>query len=191
MLSKNIKIFKSLILFLLFIFCNCYSQFNAIVTPLINREYADKLLNSIKNAQKSIYVIMFQTGYYPEYPESFSNLILNELINAVKRKVKVEVVLEQGTKNSVKEKNLKTGKYLAENGVIVYFDDERKTTHAKLVVIDEKLVFIGSHNWNYYALEKNNEISVLIESSQTAQFFVNYFNKLKKSCKLFKLEKNF
>ncbi|MCM8772886.1 MAG: phospholipase D-like domain-containing protein [Candidatus Omnitrophica bacterium] len=176
---------------MLFIFCNCYSQFNAIVTPLINREYADKLLNSIKNAQKSIYVIMFQTGYYPEYPESFSNLILNELINAVKRKVKVEVVLEQGTKNSVKEKNLKTGKYLAENGVIVYFDDERKTTHAKLVVIDEKLVFIGSHNWNYYALEKNNEISVLIESSQTAQFFVNYFNKLKKSCKLFKLEKNF
>lgn len=182
MLLKNFKKFS---LFFFLIFALCFPQYKGTITPLINNDYAVNLLNYIKRAQKTIYVIMFQTGYYSQFAESITNQILRELVNAKARGVKVEIILELSTIKDVKEKNFETAKFLAENGVKVYFDREDKTTHSKLVIIDENFVFIGSHNWNYYALEKNNETSVLIESKEVADLFINYFNQIKKECKIF------
>mgnify|MGYP000647202127 CR=1 FL=1 len=184
MLLINIKRFKFLFLFFLIVNFS-FSQLKAVVIPLFNEEYGVSLLSYIRNAKKSIFMIMFQTGYYSEYAESLSNNILRELVNAKKRGLTVEVILDWSKSGNVKEKNFDTAKFLAENGVSVYFDKESKTTHAKLFVIDGKYVFIGSHNLNYYALEKNNETSVLIESGEVAGVFLNYFNKVKKECKIF------
>ncbi|MCM8818640.1 MAG: phospholipase D-like domain-containing protein [Candidatus Omnitrophica bacterium] len=186
MLLRNIKKFNFSIF--IFILNLCFAQFKATVTPLIDKDYASTLINFIKNSKNSIYVIMFQTDYYPEYPESISNQILKELINANKKRVNVEIILEEDPKNeTVSEKNLKTARFLVENGVKVYLDSKSRTTHIKLVLIDDKYVFIGSHNWNYYALEKNREISILIESEELVKVFIDYFKKLKKSCRLFRI----
>ncbi|MGC8976248.1 MAG: phospholipase D-like domain-containing protein [Candidatus Ratteibacteria bacterium] len=182
MLLKSFKKFSLLFLFISFF---SFSEYKGIVTPLPNEKYGTNVLNFIKNAEKSIYLIMFQTGYYPKYGESISNQILREIINANKRGVKVEVILELTKLKDVREKNFETAKFLAENGIKVYFDSENKTTHSKLLIIDGKYVFIGSHNWNYYSLEKNNETSVLIESEEIANFFIQYFNQLKKECRIF------
>ena len=189
MLLKNIRKFNVFLIFV-FLLNVCYSQYKANVMLLINEEYSRSILNFIKNSQKSIYIIMFQTGYYPEHPESVSNQILKKLIEAGKRNVKVEVILDLSKESSVKEKNMKTAEFLSENGIKVYFDKETKTTHIKLVIIDEKYVFTGSHNWNYYALEKNNEISVLIDSEELARSLIEYFKKLKKGCKLYRISNN-
>ena len=42
------------------------------------------------------------------------------------------------------------------------------TTHTKLVVIDNRFVFIGSHNFSDSALGRNNEASVMVDSSEMA-----------------------
>ena len=183
MLLKNIRKFS---LFLFFFLNLSFAQFKATVIPLLNERYSKDVLNYIRKAEKSIYVIMFQTGYYPEYAESITNQILREIVNAYKRGVKVEVILDLSKYyENVDKKNFETAKFLAKNGIKVYFDKEDKTTHSKLLIIDGKYVFIGSHNWNYYALEKNNETSVLIESEEVANAFIDYFNEIKKECKIF------
>jgi phosphatidylserine/phosphatidylglycerophosphate/cardiolipin synthase-like enzyme len=183
MLLKNIKKFSLVLILLLNL---TFAQFKATVTPLLNERYSKDVLNYIRKAEKSIYVIMFQTRYYSEYAESISNQILRELVNANKRGVKVEIILDSSKLyDDVEKKNFETAKFLAKNGVKVYFDKEDKTTHSKLLIIDGKFVFIGSHNWNYYALEKNNETSVLIESEEVAKTFIDYFNEIKKECKIF------
>jgi len=183
MLLKNIKKFS----LLLILFLNLtFAQIKATVTPLFNEKYSKEVLNYIKKAEKSIHLIMFQTGYYPEHGESISNQILREIINAYKKGVKVEVILDASKHyEDVEKKNFETAKFLAKNGIKVYFDREDKTTHSKLLIIDGKYVFIGSHNWNYYALEKNNETSILIESEEVAKEFIDYFNEVKKECKIF------
>ncbi len=186
MLLKSIRKFKFLIILFLLILNFPYPQFKALVIPLLNEKYGISLLSYLKNAKKSIYVIMFQTGYYPGHAESISNQILRELINAKKRGLTVEVILDWSREyKELRDKNLKTAKFLAENGVAVYFDSEDKTTHSKLFIIDDKYVFIGSHNLNFYALEKNNETSVLIDSKEVANSFLNYFKEVKKECKIF------
>ncbi|MFN4226840.1 MAG: phospholipase D-like domain-containing protein [Candidatus Ratteibacteria bacterium] len=181
---KNIKKF-SLVFFLIYNFSYVQTLYKANIVPLFNEKYASNVLSFIKKSEKSIYIVMFETGYYQEYAESTSNQILRELINAHKRGVKIEVILDLSKYPDLREKNFKTAKFLAENGINVYFDREDKTTHSKLIIIDEKYVFIGSHNWNYYALEKNNETSVLIISEEIAKIFIDYFKEIKKECRIF------
>jgi phosphatidylserine/phosphatidylglycerophosphate/cardiolipin synthase-like enzyme len=134
----------------------------------------------IQEAKHSIQVMMFEMGYYDRNPNTPSNLLIRELINAKKRGVKVEVVLEvrEGEDRTAK-RNRHTGKILSEGGVEVIYDSLFKTTHAKCMVVDGKLTLVGSTNWTYYALTNNNEASVLIRSKEVAKAFVDYFNQVK------------
>ena len=183
---KCIKLFLIVLLsFSIFTF-PAEKVFKGEITPAENEKYFKEVLPLIKNAKESIYVIMFLTGYYPEHPESLTNQIFSELIKAKKRGLKVEIILEQsdvpGYSNTT-EKNLKTARFLSNNGISVYFDSPEKTTHSKLVIIDKKFVIIGSTNWTYYALTKNNETSVIIKSPELAKYFLRYYEKIKKECK--------
>jgi phosphatidylserine/phosphatidylglycerophosphate/cardiolipin synthase-like enzyme len=64
--------------------------------------------------------------------------------------------------------------YLHSNGVNVKLDNETDTDHLKLVVIDNKIVYVGSRNWSESALYYNHEASVKIVSEEIAQSFIEY-----------------
>jgi phosphatidylserine/phosphatidylglycerophosphate/cardiolipin synthase-like enzyme len=148
-----------------------------LVTDTQYFEVAKKL---IQEAKHSIQVMMFEMGYYDQYPNTPSNLLIKELMNATKRGVKVEVILEvkEGEDRTTK-RNRHTGKVLSEGGVEVIYDPLSKTTHAKLMVVDGQLSLLGSTNWTYYALTSNNEASVLIRSQELARAIIDYFNQVK------------
>ena len=91
----------------------------------------------IQEAKHSIQVMMFEMGYYDRNPNTPSNLLIRELINAKKRGVKVEVILEvrEGEDRTTK-RNRHTGKILSDGRVEVIYDSLFKTTHAKCMVVD-------------------------------------------------------
>ena len=182
---KIISVF--LILLLLCIPQVSCQDYTGKIYPADNNSYFECLLPKIKGAKKSIYIIMYSAKYYPNYPDSPGNTILNELINARKRGVKIEVIFNRSDQKiapDLSKENMNTGAYLAKGGIPVYFDSEKKTTHAKLVVIDRKFVVIGSANWTYYAFTNNNEVSVIIESEKLAEHYIKYFETVKKECSL-------
>jgi phosphatidylserine/phosphatidylglycerophosphate/cardiolipin synthase-like enzyme len=148
-----------------------------LVTDVQYFEVAKKLIHE---AKYSIQVMMFEMGYYDKYPNTPSNLLVKELMNATKRGVKVEVILEvkEGEDRTAK-RNRHTGKILSESGVEVIYDPLFKTTHAKFMVVDGRLTLLGSTNWTYYALTSNNEASVLIRSQELARAIIDYFNRVK------------
>jgi len=148
-----------------------------LVTDVQYFEVAKKLIHE---AKYSIQVMMFEMGYYDKYPNTPSNLLIKELMNATKRGVKVEVLLEvkEGEDRTAK-RNRHTGKILSEGGVEVIYDPLFKTTHAKFMVVDGRLTLLGSTNWTYYALTSNNEVSVLIRSQELARAIIDYFNRVK------------
>ncbi len=134
----------------------------------------------IQEAKTSIQVMMFEMGYYDRYPNTPSNLLIKELIDAKKRGVKVEVILEvKEGRDRTAERNRTTGKILSNGGVEVIYDPLFKTTHAKCMVVDGRLTLLGSTNWTYYALTNNNEVSVLILSKELARELNDYFNRVK------------
>ena len=150
------------------------------VEVVMDAQYFQVAKKMIQEAKSSIQVMMFEMGYYNRNPDTPSNLLIRELINAKKRGVKVEVILEvkEGEDRTTK-RNRQTGKILSDGGVEVIYDPLSRTTHAKFMVVDSQLTLLGSTNWTYYALTNNNEVSVLIRSKEVAKVLLDYFNRVK------------
>ena len=150
------------------------------VQLVTDADYFQVAKKIIQESKHSIQVMMFEMAYDDRNPNSPSNLLVRELINAQKRGVKVEVVLEvrEGEDRTAK-RNRHTGKFLSDGGVEVTYDSLFKTTHAKCMVVDGKLTLLGSTNWTYFALTSNHEASVLIRSKEVAKALVDYFNQVK------------
>ncbi len=150
------------------------------VQLITDAQYFQVAKKLIQEAKQSIQVIMFEMRYYDEHPNSPSNLLIRGLIEAKKRGVKTEIILEvKEDEDRATQSNRRTGKILSEGGVEVTYDPFFKTTHAKCMVIDRRLTLLGSANWTYHALTANNETSVLIRSKEVAKELIDYFNKVK------------
>lgn len=145
------------------------------VTPLMNKEFFPVLLKAVDGAKREILIAVFsfKAGLHPN---SYPDQLLDHLARAAKRGVQVKVILEDpgDRQDNLSRQNFKTKTLLEKKGVKVYMDSPKKTTHTKLVVVDQRLVFVGSHNFTPSALKHNNEISVLIENPDLAQNVRNY-----------------
>ena len=150
------------------------------VQVVTDAQYFQVAKKMIQDAKTSIQVMVFEMRYYDEHPNSPSNLLIKELIDAKKRGVRVEVILEvREDEDRTTQANRRAGKILSEGGVEVIYDPLFKTTHAKLLIADGELSLLGSTNWTYHALTNNNEVCALIRSKEVAKELVDYFNRVK------------
>lgn len=175
-------VWRSFLFFLFFV----YPMSQAAALPaedvqiIADAQYFQTAQKLIQEAKESIRVMMFEMGYYDDHPNSPSNLLIRELIQARKRGVKVEVVLEaRDDEDRTTKRNRRSGKLLVEGGIDVIYDPLFKTTHAKMMIIDGKLTLVGSTNWTYYALTNNHEVSLLVRSKEVARELIEYFNRVK------------
>jgi len=163
-------------------------SYRAEVTDISRAKYFPAVKKALSEAKKSIFVVMFVVGLRPYDRDSSVYQLMEELIKAHKRRVKVTVILDQnigfaGRKDvdewQVEGKNAWCFKMLKEAGITVWYDDATKYTHAKTIVIDGETVILGSANWTQSALFKNFETNVLIKSRELAEGFLEDFEKIK------------
>ena len=149
------------------------------VIPLaVKKDYSNQLHNLLNNAQKRIHIIMYGMRYYPQYPDSIVNTILNDLIEAKKRGLEVKVLLDKsGYNQKLNRFNEEAARYLEENGVEVRFDSPEVHTHAKLIIIDDATL-LGSSNWGYGGLELYLGSNVLLLDPQITDSYEKYFQRL-------------
>ena len=151
----------------------------AATTLLANREFATALLDGIRDARTSVLCCyyLFKIG---EGRGNQPRRLAEELIKARQRGVEVTVILEsQGRRRDrLDADNHATAALLSRGGVRVFFDSPGVTTHAKVTVIDDRLVFLGSHNLTEGALRHNNELSLLIDSPEMAAEIRAYLKRL-------------
>ncbi len=152
------------------------------VTPISRREYFQQVHPLLQDAQKSIRLIIYEIRYYPRFKNSPTNQLIQALIDTHKRGVSVEVIVEESNDHAVDnaQQNHEAAALLEKAGIPVYFDSPTTTTHDKVLVIDERYVVVGSTNWSYHAMEKNNESSVMIDSPELAKHYLEYFESLKR-----------
>jgi phosphatidylserine/phosphatidylglycerophosphate/cardiolipin synthase-like enzyme len=153
------------------------------LVPIVNNNYFNTTFNEISNANKSIDLILYEFKWYDS-----NNVVVKlrqSLADAVKRNVSVRVILDQNQYRDVltelSKENKKTGDYLKSKGVEVKYDSLTQTTHNKMIIIDNSIVILGSHNWGYSALTRNNEASVMIKDRGVAEYYNNYFEILWKN----------
>lgn len=146
-----------------------------------NRDYAPAVLKLFNEASKTIHIMMLEGGYYEGYPDGANEQLYRALGEAVKRGVEVIVILDQAGHNpSQSLRNLQLGDHLETYGVHVYYDAPEVTTHTKTLIVDSLYTVVGSTNWSYHALDKNNECSVLFKSKELSLFYENVYEELLK-----------
>ena len=162
--------------------------YTAQVADISDSKYYPAVKKAIQEAKTDIYMSMYLVSLGPYDKSSPVYNLVNELIKAQKRGVKVKVILDQSADyvtgrnkpgTGTTGKNAWSFKVLREAGVDVRYDDPIVYTHAKVIVIDGEIVIIGSANWSYSALAKNFESNTLIRSKELAAKFIKNFKKIK------------
>jgi len=146
-----------LIAVLLGLFSPSSFSYEADVEYLSTKEYFDVVLTEIDTAEESISVYMYLASISEIQQKSRPYRLVNALVRAHKRGVKVECILDQnlnfvsGTPNQQKlrtGRNITSYDYLKKHGVPVYFDSPSNYLHSKILIIDNETIILGSSNWS-------------------------------------------
>ena len=150
---------------------------------LNNDEYISSFVSDTASAEKSITCALFMykiDNYNINNLEEPVPLITSALIDAAKRNVDVTIIFEKSSyEDDLSNKyNENTASYLKKHGIKVLFDNESRKLHAKLCLIDDNIIYTGSHNFTYSAMKRNSESSVKIVSKKEAEKIKEYFTKI-------------
>ncbi|MBU0527873.1 MAG: phospholipase D-like domain-containing protein [Candidatus Micrarchaeota archaeon] len=134
------------------------------INPVFSPEDGSEIINLIKNAEESIEIEMYVFT---------SRDVVDELEKAKNRGVKIRLIIERST---ISGSNKQIFEELQAKGFNVrYASKTYKLTHSKFMIIDNKSVLVGSHNFSNSALFKNREASVIITDQNTVSEFLSVF----------------
>jgi phosphatidylserine/phosphatidylglycerophosphate/cardiolipin synthase-like enzyme len=139
--------------------------------------YGRFVLDLLSHARRSVHAVLYRVSVYPQFADSVTSALVDELILAARRGLEVRILIDDCSLYADSARaNLESAIFLYQNGVEVRFDAPDVTTHAKLVIVDGESVVLGSTNWNYYSVEKNIEANVaLLRVPAVAATFESYF----------------
>jgi phosphatidylserine/phosphatidylglycerophosphate/cardiolipin synthase-like enzyme len=158
------------------------------VRPIPNRHYAGELRRLIRSAKSRIWAALADARYYDRTPDtarreertgqeaSLTNMILGELVSAAVNGIEVRFVFDMGWRDSPPPTKTAFLERLQAGGANIYEDASDVTTHAKLLIVDDDFVVLGSTNWSYHAFEESNETSVIIESPELNRHYAAYID---------------
>jgi phosphatidylserine/phosphatidylglycerophosphate/cardiolipin synthase-like enzyme len=160
------------------------------VTAVPNRTYAPEIKKLIDAAQSRIWIAMLDARYYESTPRtasktkgpdeipSLTNMVLGELVEAAVDGIEVRMVCDMGWRGSPPPDRVTFMEKLKAAGGEVYSDSPDLTTHAKLMIVDDTFVVLGSTNWSYHALEESNETAVIVQSEELNSHYARYIEAL-------------
>lgn len=126
---------------------------NLVLSPFYSREKLEFLL---KNAKKEILI------YFPYFEDEWFQSILEDKFN---ENIKVQIITDK------KNEKLEDFKSL-------WFDIKalpKLTVHAKIILIDNKYLYIWSINFSASSIDKNRETGVLIKNQEIIKKLNDFF----------------
>jgi phosphatidylserine/phosphatidylglycerophosphate/cardiolipin synthase-like enzyme len=138
--------------------------------PLIGKEYPEKVILLIDEAKKNIDIIVYDWRWYRGNPGFNVQQFNMALIRASKRGVFVRAIVNDSSLLPI----------LNEYGIKARVVRNKRTLHAKFLLIDGRTLVIGSHNFTKNAFNFNLEVSVIVdvpeEMTRFAELFENLYN---------------
>ena len=134
------------------------------VRPVVNRDYLPAVLDLINGATNSIEFLQLEM-----HDDRAVQAIEAALAAAVKRGVRVRGMLDDGV-----DFNAAAVERLLALGAEAKLDTPVKMTHSKLVIVDGKIVLLGSTNWTGNSMGNNNETNVRLDDPVLAAYFARY-----------------
>lgn len=137
----------------------CY---DGTITPVFSPYDSEKIFDLIRDAKYEIKLEVYEFSY---------RQLADALIIARNNNVSIKVILEPSVYNNNVMFN-----YLINNGIDVTWATKFHVTHSKFMIIDDKIVLVGSMNWSENSIKNNREASVIIYSKEVSRKFEEIFD---------------
>ena len=135
---------------------------------IISKQFPEKVIPLIDNAVKSIDIVVFDWRWYPQDPGATVQLFNQAIVRAVRRGVRTRAIVN----------NDEIVRVLKSCGVLAKRLIAKNLVHVKLIVIDDKTVIVGSHNYTQSAFQMNFELSVILDNPEGLAEIQSFFNNL-------------
>jgi phosphatidylserine/phosphatidylglycerophosphate/cardiolipin synthase-like enzyme len=149
------------------------------ITPAIGKNYALEVVPLVNQAKTSIDILMYEWKWYGHERAGGVQELNLAIKAAAHRKVRVRVLLNlESMGHAIHRINTRTAQFLEQAGCEVKFGQIGVATHAKMMVIDDNILVLGSHNFSKGAFTRNQEASVIIEGREEIAPYRQYFKDL-------------
>ena len=138
------------------------------ITPIIGKEFAQKVIPLINQSKKTIDIVIFDWKWYADQIGAPIQRFNNSIIEAARRKKRIRVIANtRYTLEILKKHQIQTMEWRS-----------RKNLHTKLLILDNQIAVIGSHNYTMNAFSLNYEVSVIINDEKAVKRLTEYFQNL-------------
>ena len=130
------------------------------------------IIEEINNAKSEILVQAYSFTSAP---------IAKALVEAHKRGIKVQVILDKSQKTA----QYTSATFLANSKIPTFIDSQHAIAHNKIIIIDGTTVITGSFNFTKAAEERNAENLLFIKSEELAKLYVENWKNHKEHSELY------
>lgn len=154
---------------------------------LIDEEYRRQLEVELDKAKHNIRIMMYRMQRKISFGRAAGNIYLSALMKKKKEGVMIRVLVDiERRKGITYLENLYTCLDLSEAGIECRELKNSRMCHAKVVIIDEMVAIIGSHNWTSNSFKRNLEVSVKIWDMREVSRLTWEFDKIFKESSIIK-----
>ncbi len=136
--------------------------------PIIGKNYIKQVIPLIDSAKNSIKIVVFDWRWYPEDPANPCQLLNSAIVRASRRGVQVQACVNS---NAIRSP-------LLENGIDARIPVSKSLMHTKMLIVDDTILVMGSHNFSQSAFTLNFETSLIVRDSSEISQFVSFFQSL-------------
>ena len=144
---------------------------------LKDEEFLPYLQKTINNASKNITLSTFKAEICEQPRGRYLKRLFDDIIRKAKEGLKIKLLLNwHDDKKSVARTNYRVMHDLKAAGVKVKHLHANRCNHAKICIVDDCLMFIGSHNLSVRSCHNNFELSMLITEQDKITEVKNIFD---------------
>lgn len=140
----------------------------AITKTIIGSNFPKEVIPLIENAKKTIDIFVFDWRNYPNDPANPVQLFNQSIVRASRRGISVRCIVGS---SAILD-------FLGSVGIKAICPDCEGLVHSKFMIIDEKDIVIGSHNYTQHAFTKNQEVSTYLPDYSDIDNLQNFFNNI-------------
>ena len=149
---------------------------DAKIIPAIATDYPKVVIPIINSAGHKLDIMMYQWKWYSHENAGGVEKFNLAVQAASRRGVKVRVLLNiESMGHAITKINKRTETFLRLAGVDVKFGQIGYATHAKMLIIDDRFLILGSHNISKGSFSRNQEASIVVEGGEAIRSYIDYF----------------
>lgn len=138
------------------------------VELLHDAAFITKAAECVRTAKSSIKICAYAWVWYENSPTHDIQKFNYAIAQKAKLGVDIQAILNRKTQAN----------YLRHYGIKTRTFPSDRTMHTKAILIDEKILILGSHNLSLLGTARNFEVSVLIQDVESCLQFDEYFTKM-------------